>query len=76
MLSMWGMLLGHLLGGAVIVESVFSLPGLGKMAADAVLHRDLPMIQATVLTMTLFFMLSSRAVDLLHLLLIPRQAKQ
>ena len=71
MISMWGMLLGHLLGGAVIVESVFSLPGLGKLAADAVLHRDLPMIQGTVLTMTLFFMLSSRAVDVLHLLLIP-----
>ena len=76
MISMWGMLLGHLLSGAVIVESVFSLPGLGKLAADAVLHRDFPMIQATVLTMTLFFMLSSRAVDLLHLLLIPRYAKE
>jgi len=75
MISMWGMLLGHLLGGAVIVKSVFSLPGLGKLAADAVLHRDLPMIQGTVLTMTLFFMLSSRAVDLLHLLLIPRIRK-
>jgi peptide/nickel transport system permease protein len=75
MISMWGMLLGHLLGGAVIVESVFSLPGLGKLAADAVLHRDLPMIQGTVLTMTLFFMLSSRAVDLLQLVLIPRMRK-
>ncbi|MCI5159229.1 MAG: ABC transporter permease [Candidatus Electrothrix sp. AUS1_2] len=73
MISMWGMLLGHLLGGAVIVESVFSLPGLGKLAADAVLHRDLPMIQGTVLTMTLFFMLSSRMVDLLYMLLIPRR---
>lgn len=76
MLSMWGMLLGHLLGGAVIVESVFSLPGLGKLAVDAVLSRDIPMIQGTVLTMTLFFILASRAVDLLHLLLIPPQAKQ
>ena len=72
MLSLWGILLGHLLGGAVIVESVFSLPGLGKLAADAVLHRDQPMIQGTVLIMTLFFMLSSRAADLLRILLIPR----
>ncbi|MCI5191433.1 MAG: ABC transporter permease [Candidatus Electrothrix sp. AS4_5] len=73
MISLWGMLLGHLLGGAVIVESVFSLPGLGKLAVDAVSSRDIPMIQGTVLTMTLFFLLASRAMDLLYMLLLPRR---
>ncbi|MEZ4526463.1 MAG: ABC transporter permease [Desulfobacterales bacterium] len=74
MISLWGMLLGHLLGGAVIAESVFSLPGLGKLSADAVLNRDIPMIQGTVLTMTFFFVISTRIMDGLHALLIPRSA--
>jgi peptide/nickel transport system permease protein len=72
MLAVWGMLLGHLLGGAVVIESVFSLPGLGKLAADAVLQRDLPMIQGAVLTMTCFFVLASGAVEIIHALLAPK----
>lgn len=76
MLSIWGMLLGHLLGGAVIVESVFSLPGLGKLAADSVLYRDIPMIQGTVLTMTLFFILSSWGMDMLYYLIFPQFTKR
>ena len=76
MLSIWGMLLGHLLGGAVIVESVFSLPGLGKLAADSVLYRDIPMIQGTVLTMTLFFILSSWGMDMLYYLIFPQYTKR
>ena len=72
MISVWGMLLGHLLGGAVVIESVFSLPGLGKLAADAVLERDTPMIQGTVLTMTCFFILASGAMEIIHALLAPK----
>jgi len=70
MISMWGMLLGHLLGGAVVVESVFSLPGLGKLTADAVLNRDMPMIQGTVLTMTLMFVIAGQTADMIYDLLI------
>ncbi|CAK8720007.1 Peptide/nickel transport system permease protein [Candidatus Electronema halotolerans] len=72
MLSVWGMQLGHLLGGAVVIESVFSLPGLGKLAADAVLQRDLPMIQGAVLAMTCFFILASGAMESIHALLAPK----
>ena len=71
MLSVWGMLLGHLLGGAVVVESVFSLPGLGKLAADAVLQRDVPMIQGTVLLMTFFFVIASFIMEMARAALIP-----
>jgi peptide/nickel transport system permease protein len=71
MISVWGMLLGHLLGGAVVIESVFSLPGLGKLAADAVLERDMPMIQGAVLTMTCFFVLAGGAMEIVHALLAP-----
>jgi ABC-type dipeptide/oligopeptide/nickel transport system permease component len=71
MLPVWGMLLGHLLGGAVVVESVFSLPGVGKLAADAVLQRDMPMIQGAVLLMTFFFVMSSFIMESARAALIP-----
>ena len=71
MLSIWGMLLGHLLGGAVVVESVFSLPGLGKLAADAVLQRDMPMVQGTVLLMTFFFVIASFVMESARAALLP-----
>ncbi len=74
MVTMWGVLLGHLLGGAVIVESVFSLPGLGKLAADAVLSRDMPMIQGTVLTMTAMFVVTSQMIEVIYRVLDPKIA--
>jgi peptide/nickel transport system permease protein len=71
MLSIWGMLLGSLLGGSVVVESVFSLPGLGKLAADAVMQRDMPMIQGAVLSMTFFFVIASFIMESVRAALIP-----
>ena len=75
LLSLWGMLLGHLLGGAVVVESVFSLPGLGKLAADAVLQRDMPLLQGIVLLMTCFFLISSWLMDLAAASIRPMPSK-
>lgn len=69
--TLWGVLLGHLLDGSVIVESVFSLPGLGKLAADAVLNRDIPMIQGMVLVMTMMFVIASQAVEVMYRILDP-----
>ncbi len=46
LLSLWGMALGHLLGGAVVVETVFAWPGLGRLLVEAVLTRDLPCSRA------------------------------
>ena len=71
-LTMWGISLGHLLGGAVIVETIFSWPGLGKLATDAVLARDIPLVQGAVLFMALVFVLANQLTDLLHGLLDPR----
>lgn len=62
--SMWGVLLGHLLGGAVIVEAIFSLPGLGKLTVDAVLNRDIPTIQAVVMFITFIFLVMGQITDL------------
>lgn len=71
-LTMWGVSLGHLLGGAVIVESIFSWPGLGKLAVDAILARDIPLVQGAVLFMALVFVFANQLTDLLHVRLDPR----
>jgi peptide/nickel transport system permease protein len=71
-LTMWGISLGHLLGGAVIVETIFSWPGLGKLAVDAVLARDIPLVQGSVLFMALVFVLANQLTDLVHRCLDPR----
>ncbi|MBC7359571.1 MAG: ABC transporter permease [Desulfacinum sp.] len=70
--TLWGISLGHLLGGAVIVESIFSWPGLGKLAVDAVLARDVPLVQGTVLLMALVFVVATQLTDLAHRWLDPR----
>ena len=67
-----GITLGHLLGGTVIVESIFSWPGVGKYAVDAIFLRDYPVIQGFVLYMGLVFLLVNLAVDLSYRWLNPR----
>jgi peptide/nickel transport system permease protein len=60
------------LGGAVIVESIFTLPGIGKLALDSVVTLDLPILAATVLVAAFFVVLMSTIVDLLYAVLDPR----
>jgi peptide/nickel transport system permease protein len=64
-LTLWGTAFGRLLGGAVLVESVFAWPGLGRLTAEAVISRDIPVVQGTVLFMAFAFVLVNLAVDLL-----------
>ncbi|RVD20782.1 ABC transporter permease subunit, partial [Mesorhizobium sp. M4B.F.Ca.ET.017.02.2.1] len=56
----------------VIVERLFSYEGLGNMAIDAVINRDLPLIQGIVLVFALLFVLINLAVDMMYALLNPR----
>ena len=67
-----GMQVGHLLGGAVIIETIFAWPGIGKFLVDAIYARDYPVIQGFVLIIALFFILSNLAVDILYTYLDPR----
>jgi len=67
-----GLQFGSLLGGAVVVESVFSLPGLGRLTIEAIKGRDLPAIQGAVLWVALIFSLVNLAVDLGYAALDPR----
>ncbi|MBI2906130.1 MAG: ABC transporter permease [Chloroflexi bacterium] len=64
--------IGYLLGGAVVMELIFNLPGLGRLLVDSVFHRDYPVVQIIVLAMALVFMLVNLAVDLLYGWLDPR----
>jgi ABC-type dipeptide/oligopeptide/nickel transport system permease component len=61
--SLWALSLGHLLGGSFIVESIFAWPGLGRLTVEAVLNRDLPLLQGTVLLMTLFYVLVNQGLE-------------
>jgi peptide/nickel transport system permease protein len=67
-----GMSFGHLLGGAVIVETVFAWPGVGKLIVDGILDRDYPLIQGYVVFMGTVFVLINLAVDMLYLWIDPR----
>ena len=67
-----GLQLGGLVGGAVITEYVFALPGVGRLVVDAVFARDYPLVQGVVLLIALGFIVSSLAVDLVYAWLDPR----
>lgn len=67
-----GLQFGQLMGGAVVVESVFGLPGLGKLLVDRVLGRDYPVIQGVVLVAACGFVLTNLVVDLVYSVVDPR----
>jgi len=67
-----GLQLGGLISGAVVTESIFSLPGFGKMTVDAVFQRDYPVIQAVVLVTAAGYIVVNFVVDLLYSVLDPR----
>jgi glutathione transport system permease protein len=67
-----GLQIGFLLGGAVVTETVFSWPGVGRLAVGAILSSDFPMAQGTILVLSLGFILINLVVDVLYAALDPR----
>jgi len=63
---------GHLMAGSVIAETVFSWPGIGRLLVDAILQRNLPLVQGSVLFFAVIFMMTNLAVDLVYGFLDPR----
>jgi peptide/nickel transport system permease protein len=61
-----------LIGGAVVTESVFAIPGLGRLTLDAILRRDYPVIQGVVLIFSFVYVLVNLAIDLIYTLVDPR----
>jgi len=64
--TMMGLQFGFLLGGSIVVETVFNWPGLGRLLVDAVTQRDYPVIQGLVLLFSLEFILINLIVDVLY----------
>ena len=71
-LTVIGIVTGGLLGGAVVVEQVFSLPGVGRLVIGAVLSRDFPVIQGTLLFVAVIYLLINLLVDILYAVADPR----
>lgn len=71
-LTMMGMIIGSLLGGAAVLETVFSLPGLGRFMVDAIYARDYQVLQAALLVVAAVYIVSNLATDLAYPLLDPR----
>jgi len=67
-----GLQFGLLLGGAVLTETVFAWPGLGRLIVDSILARDYPVIQGTILIFGLLYIMVNLAVDLIYALVDPR----
>jgi peptide/nickel transport system permease protein len=67
-----GLQLGFLLGGVVIIETVFALPGMGRLIVDAINQRDYPMVQAVVMFIAAIVMVASLVVDIIYSYIDPR----
>ncbi|KUN32391.1 ABC transporter permease [Streptomyces corchorusii] len=71
-LTVLGLRVGYLLGGAVVIETIFSLPGMGKLMIDAVQNGDPAVVQGVVLTTATGFVVVNLVIDILYLLVNPR----
>jgi len=71
-ITLLGLQLGVLLGGAVITETVFSWPGLGKLTIDAILRRDYPVVQGTILVISVTYVVVNMLTDMVYGIVDPR----
>jgi peptide/nickel transport system permease protein len=71
-ITMVGLEFGWLLGGAVVTETVFSRQGIGRLAIQAVLWKDFPLVQGTILVAAVFYMAANLIVDILYMFVDPR----
>jgi peptide/nickel transport system permease protein len=75
-LTVLGLQTGYMLGGAIVVETIFTLPGVGRMTLDAVLERNYPVAQGALLVVGALFMLVNLATDILYGVVDPRVRKR
>jgi ABC-type dipeptide/oligopeptide/nickel transport system permease component len=67
-----GLQVGYLVGGSVLAETVFARPGLGRLLVDSIARRDIPVVQTTIMLLSVTFVLVNLVVDLLYVKLDPR----
>jgi peptide/nickel transport system permease protein len=71
-LTLKGISIVHILGGSVLIETVFNIPGMGRLAVDSVLNQDYPYVQAVTLVIALAVVLANLIVDIAYGWLDPR----
>jgi peptide/nickel transport system permease protein len=71
-LAVMGLQLGYMLGGSILIETVFSWPGSGLLLNSAIFQRDLPLLQGTILVLSLFFVILNLMVDIAQAAIDPR----
>jgi len=74
-LAVMGLQLGYLLGGSILIETVFAWPGTGFLLNSAIFQRDLPLLQGTILVLAMFFVVLNMVVDIVQTMLDPRIAR-
>ena len=74
-LALMGLQFGYLLGGSILIETVFNWPGVGNLLNLAIFRRDIPVIQAAILMLALFFVLINLGIDILQALVDPRMRR-
>ncbi len=76
LITVLGIQIGHLVGGAMIVEIIFALPGIGRLFIGSIFARDYAMVQGCILFITIFYVFINFAVDMLYAVLDPRLQKE
>ena len=66
-LAVMGLQFGYLIGGSILVETVFTWPGTGFLLSKAIINRDIPVLQGTILVLAMFFVATNLVVDLLQI---------
>lgn len=75
-LAVAGLQIGYLMGGSILIETVFAWPGTGFLLNTAIFQRDIPLLQGTILVLCMFFVVLNLLVDILQPLLDPRMGRQ
>jgi len=71
-ITVLGFQMGYLLGGTVVIEEIFALPGMGRLVLQAIFQRDYPVVQGVVLVIALLFVVTNLIVDVLYAWIDPR----
>ncbi|MYE00970.1 MAG: ABC transporter permease, partial [Alphaproteobacteria bacterium] len=71
-LSLWGVFMGGLVTGAIVTETVFAWPGIGRLTYEAVIFRDYPLLQAVIIMDAIFILFINLLVDILYAYVDPR----
>ncbi len=71
-LAVMGLQFGYLMGGSILIETVFTWPGSGFLLSKSIINRDIPVLQGSILLLAMVFVATNLLVDLLQLIIDPR----